>query len=102
MWRLTTQIPRGRVSTYGLIARALGKPKAAQAVGNALNKNPRAPRVPCHRVVRGDGQVGGYADGTAKKGRILRQEGLRIGSKNKVVDFAKVLYTGFSKTKKSI
>lgn len=99
VWRLTAQIPRGRVTTYGLIAKALGKPRASRAVGNALNKNPEAPRVPCHRVVRSTGQLGGYADGTAKKAKILRQEGLRIGPKNKVVDFDKVLYTGFFKVK---
>jgi methylated-DNA-[protein]-cysteine S-methyltransferase len=99
VWRLTAQIPRGRVSTYGLIAKALGSPRACRGVGNALNANPHAPRVPCHRVVRGNGQLGGYADGTAKKARILRQEGIQIGPKNKVVNFKKVLYSRFSKIK---
>ena len=97
VWRLTAQIPRGRVTTYGALAKALGQPKASRAVGNALNRNPHAPRVPCHRVVRATGQLGGYADGTAKKARILRQEGLRIDSKNRVVNFNRVLYSRFSK-----
>jgi O-6-methylguanine DNA methyltransferase len=100
VWRLTAQIPRGRVSTYGLIAKALGQPRASRAVGNALNANPNAPRVPCHRVVRSTGQLGGYADGTAKKAKILRQEGLRIARKNgiyKVVNFGEIMYSGFLK-----
>ncbi len=97
VWRLTRQIPRGRVSTYGLLAKALGQPRAARAVGNALNQSPGMPQVPCHRVVRGNGQIGGYALGTAAKAKILRQEGLQIGPKNKVVNFDKVLYTGFFK-----
>jgi len=97
VWRLTAQIPRGRVSTYGLIARALGKPRAARAVGNALNANPHAPRVPCHRVVKSTGQLGGYADGTAKKAKILRQEGLRIGPKNQVVGFKRALFYKFKR-----
>ena len=61
VWQLTAQIPSGRVSTYGQLALALGQPKASRAVGNALNKNPKAPQVPCHRVVRVGGQLGGYA-----------------------------------------
>lgn len=95
VWAKTAQIPRGRVTTYGALAKALGKPKAARAVGNALNRNPHAPRVPCHRVVRANGQLGGFANGSAAKARILRQEGIRTGSKKgiKVVEnFAKVCY----------
>ena len=99
VWYLTARIPRGRVSTYAELARACGSPRACRGVGNALNANPHAPHVPCHRVVRSDGQVGGYALGTAAKARILRQEGLQIGPKNKVVNFKKVLYSGFSKVK---
>ena len=72
------RIPRGKVTTYAAIARALGKPGASRAVGNALNGNPRAPVVPCHRVVRSDGRVGGYASGVAKKIRILTREGVRV------------------------
>jgi len=58
-------IPRGRVSTYGLIARHLGKPGAARAVGNALATNPFPLIVPCHRAVRSDGALGGYQGGPA-------------------------------------
>ncbi|PIT85684.1 cysteine methyltransferase [Candidatus Micrarchaeota archaeon CG10_big_fil_rev_8_21_14_0_10_59_7] len=71
------EIPRGRVSTYSAIAKAIGKPKAARAVGNALNRN-HSSRVPCHRVVRSDGRAGGFARGTREKIRMLRREGVRV------------------------
>lgn len=71
-------IPRGKVVTYADIARYLKNPHAARAVGNALNRNPHAPRVPCHRVVRSDGSIGGYAFGPKKKIEILKGEGVKI------------------------
>ena len=61
--------------TYAQVAVAIGKPKAVRAVGNALNRNPFAPAVPCHRVVRSDGTIGGFASGAAMKRRLLRKEG---------------------------
>ena len=60
--------------TYARVAKAAGRPNAVRAVGNILNKN-RDPRVPCHRVVRSDGSVGGYAWGSGKKKKILIKEG---------------------------
>ena len=77
VWRAVKKIPRGRVSTYAAVARAIGAPCAARAVGNALNKNPFKD-VPCHRVVRGDRAVGGYAHGTAAKIKRLQAEGVWI------------------------
>ena len=85
------KIPRGRISAYLAIANAIGKPKSARAVGNALNCNPYAPRVPCHRVVRSDGTVGGFASGEKKKISILQKEKLSIEN-GKIVDFGKVFY----------
>jgi len=67
-------IPRGEVRTYGWVARQLGAPRAARAVGNALNKNPFAPIVPCHRVVASNG-LGGFARGLTAKKQLLRGEG---------------------------
>jgi O-6-methylguanine DNA methyltransferase len=64
---------------YRDVARLAGNPKACRAVGNIMNKN-RDPDVPCHRVVRSDGTVGGYAWGTRKKIERLRKEGIRIAS----------------------
>jgi O-6-methylguanine DNA methyltransferase len=60
------------------LAQAIGHPRAARAVGNVLNKNPFAPEVPCHRVVRSDGRVGGYAWGEICKVKLLKQEGIII------------------------
>ena len=82
----TEKIPRGKVATYGQIARFIGSPRAARAVGNALNRNPFSPKVPCHRVVNSDGKIGGFASGTAKKVALLRKEGLRVKD-GKIVDF---------------
>jgi len=92
VWQAVRRVPRGRVTTYAWLARAVGRPKAARAVGNALNHNPNAPKTPCHRVVRSDGQIGGYAHGQAAKARILTQEGIRIGKKNKVDNFRQICY----------
>jgi len=71
------KIPRGKVATYAAIARAIGRPRAARAVGNALNKN-LFKSVPCHRVVLSTGRLGGYARGTAVKAKRLRGEGVLI------------------------
>lgn len=71
------RIPKGSVLTYADVARRAGNPRAFRAVGNILNKN-RDPGVPCHRVVRSDGSVGGYAWGARKKAERLRREGMRV------------------------
>ncbi len=69
-------IPRGRVSTYGLIAGRLGDTKAARAVGNALATNPFPIIVPCHRAVKSDGSLGGFQGGPAMKRALLEREGI--------------------------
>lgn len=86
----TRKIPKGKVATYGLIARFIGAPKAARAVGNALNHNPFAPEVPCHRVVNSDGSIGGFALGPEKKTALLKTEGIQV-KKGRLVDFSKKL-----------
>lgn len=70
------KIPRGKTMTYAQLARRIGKPHAARAVGNALSINPLAPLIPCHRVVRTDGGMGGYSakGGVAKKRKLLLRE----------------------------
>ncbi len=77
VWAITSRIPSGQVTTYGEIARALGT-HAYRAVGNALNKNPYAPDVPCHRVVGSTGRLTGFGGGLPKKRELLKREGLRI------------------------
>lgn len=81
----TKEIPHGKVTTYGEIARALKRPGSARAVGNALNKNPSPIIVPCHRVVRSDGSIGGYAFGVEMKIELLTGEGVIIKD-NRVLD----------------
>lgn len=91
VWRATKLIPKGRVATYSQIAKIIGKPLASRAVGNALNKNPYAPIVPCHRVIRSDGSVGGFALGSKSKINLLKKEGVIIIN-NKVKPLEKFLY----------
>jgi len=74
VYHVVAVIPPGSVMTYAQVARAVGNPAAVRAVGTALNRNPFAPTVPCHRVVRTDGTVGGFASGTRAKTRLLRKE----------------------------
>ena len=77
VYKITSKIPRGKVSTYGEIARSLNC-KAYRAVGNALNKNPYAPIVPCHRVISSNGFIGGFAKGTKAKIKLLKKERIII------------------------
>lgn len=70
-------IPFGETRSYAWIAKRIGHPKACRAVGNALHKNPFAPAVPCHRVIRSNGRIGGFAAGITKKKRLLKQEKLQ-------------------------
>jgi O-6-methylguanine DNA methyltransferase len=89
--RALKKIPRGKITTYNALARAVGHPRAARAVGNALKKNPNLIKCSCHRVVKSDGRVGGYARGEKKKIQILRKEGIKIKD-GEVVDFEKALF----------
>jgi methylated-DNA-[protein]-cysteine S-methyltransferase len=75
VWQALRGIPMGRLSTYGEIARQLGRPEAARAVGAAIGRNPVSIAVPCHRVVGRDGSLTGYAGGLPRKATLLRLEG---------------------------
>lgn len=77
VWRACARIPKGEVRTYGWIAKKIGKPKAARAVGRALGENPFAPIIPCHRVVSATGSLAGYSapGGIKTKLRLLKKEG---------------------------
>ncbi len=74
VWEALREIPLGETRSYSEVARAIGKPKAARAVAQACANNPAALIIPCHRVVRNDGQMGGYRWGTERKERLLSQE----------------------------
>ena len=58
VWNYLKKIPRGKVKTYSEVAKSIGKPLAVRAVANAIGKNPLAPQIPCHRVIRSDGSLG--------------------------------------------
>ena len=89
---LLKQVPKGKVTTYGEIAREItGSVRAARAVGQAVAANPYPVVVPCHRVVRSDGDVGGYSLGVDKKIRLLSEEGVEIKGR-KVLNFEQTLF----------
>jgi methylated-DNA-[protein]-cysteine S-methyltransferase len=79
------RIPRGMVCTYGRLAAKLGHPRAARAVGNALARNPFPIIIPCHRTIRSDGSLGGYAGGLEMKRRLLELEGIRLDLRGRVL-----------------
>jgi methylated-DNA-[protein]-cysteine S-methyltransferase len=87
VYDILVRIPKGKVTTYGDIARALGHPRASRAVGRILNSNPNPIVVPCHRVVMSNGNIGGYAFGKARKKELLKKEGLHFMGDN-MHDFA--------------
>ena len=89
-YELLIQIPKGKVTTYRQIAHALGT-KAYRAVGQVLNRNSNLVEVPCHRVVKSNGELGGYASGSASKLELLRQEGVYVCEDGQV-DLSKYLY----------
>lgn len=78
VWRELCIIKKGTVITYAELARRVGRPNAVRAVANAVGKNPFAPTVPCHRVIRSDGTLGGYSakGGMMTKKKLLKQEGV--------------------------
>ena len=80
VWAYLRKIPRGSVKTYSQVAKAIGKPYATRAVANAIGKNPYAPKIPCHRVIRSDGSLGGYSGkgGVKTKRFLVKKEGIRL------------------------
>ena len=80
VWKYLKTIPRGKVKTYKEVAIAINSPKSARAVANACARNPYAPGVPCHRVIRSDGTLGGFSapGGKKYKRKILKKEGFSL------------------------
>ena len=74
------KIPKGKVKTYKEVAIGIKMPKSARAVANACGKNPYAPKIPCHRVIRSDGSLGGYSGkgGIKTKRFLLKKEGIKL------------------------
>ena len=80
VWKYLKTIPEGQIRTYSEVAKAIKKPKAVRAVANAIGKNPYAPKIPCHRVIRSDGSLGGYSGtgGINTKRKLLKLEGVLL------------------------
>jgi|TARA_B100001059_G_scaffold48154_1_gene41111 methylated-DNA-[protein]-cysteine S-methyltransferase len=80
VWNYLKKIPRGKVKTYSEVAKLIGSPLAVRAVANAIGKNPLAPQIPCHRVIRSDGSLGGYSGkgGIKTKRLLLKKEGVTL------------------------
>lgn len=95
VYAMTSLIPMGKVTTYGAIAKAVGFPGAARAVGQALGANPNPIVVPCHRVVRSDGVLGGYSggEGPTTKAKLLAREGVPVSAGK--VNLSKYLFSDF-------
>jgi len=77
------KVPKGKVTTYRELAHALGT-KAYQAVGQAMNRNPQLVSVPCHRVIKSNGEVGGYALGIDRKKELLKMEGVQVEANGRI------------------
>ena len=80
VWRYLLKIPVGSIKTYLEVAKAIGKPLAVRAVANAIAKNPYPPKIPCHRVIRSNGSLGGYSakGGPKIKKKLLKKEGIIV------------------------
>ena len=80
VWKYLLKIPKGSVKSYKQVARGINRPNSARAVANACGKNPYSPKVPCHRVIRSDGKLGGYSapGGTKTKKKLLKKEGFLL------------------------
>ena len=80
VWRYLKKIPVGSTKTYSQVAKAIGTPLAVRAVANAIAKNPYPPKIPCHRIIRSNGSLGGYSakGGLKKKKKLLKKEGIIV------------------------
>ena len=85
------EVPIGYVTTYGDLAKAINLKNGQRVVGQIMKKNPFPVIIPCHRVVKSDGTIGGYAYGSERKKHMLWEEGLKINN-NKISDFKKNLF----------
>jgi methylated-DNA-[protein]-cysteine S-methyltransferase len=88
VWEFLKTIPRGTVTTYSKIAKAIGYPKAVRAVANAIGNNPNPIIIPCHRVIRANGTIGGYSGigGIKKKKALLKKENIKLNQLFKYIN----------------
>ena len=88
VYRKLLQVPKGKVTTYGELAKAVGLKNGQRHIGMLMKKNPFPVIVPCHRVVKSNGKIGGYAYGEIVKSKMLANEGIKIKD-GKIIDFDK-------------
>ena len=91
VYKKLLQVPKGKVTTYGELAKAVGLKNGQRAIGKIMNKNPYPAIVPCHRVVNSNGKIGGYAFGQNIKTNMLTKEGIKIQG-GKILDFEKKIF----------
>ena len=91
VYKKLLEVPKGKVTTYGELANAVGLTNGQRAIGRIMNKNPFPVIVPCHRVIKSDGKIGGYAYGQDVKSNMLSKEGIKI-SEGKIEDFKNKIY----------
>ena len=80
MYKKLSQVPPGKVTTYSELAKAVGLKNGQRIIGQIMKKNPYPVIIPCHRVVKADGQIGGYAYGSTVKANMLKKEGIKINN----------------------
>lgn len=91
IYKKLLEVPKGKITTYGDLAKAVGMKNGQRAVGKIMNKNPFPVIIPCHRVVKSDGKVGGYAYGEEIKSSMLTREGIQIKN-GKILDLENRIY----------
>ena len=91
IYKKLSEVPKGKITTYGELAKAVGMKNGQRAVGRIMNKNPYPVIIPCHRVIMSDGKVGGYAYGQEIKSTMLTKEGIKIKN-GKILDLEDRLY----------
>jgi len=91
VYKKLLEVPTGKITTYGELAKAVGMINGQRVVGKIMNKNPYPVIVPCHRVIKSDGKLGGYAYGEKIKSNMLSKEGIQI-SDGKILNFKEKIY----------
>ena len=91
VYKKLLEVPKGKITTYRDIAKAIGLKNGQRIIGKIMNKNPYPVIVPCHRVVKSDGKIGGYAWGEKVKAKMLSNEGIKIKN-GKILDVEKSIY----------
>lgn len=91
VYKKLLEVPAGKVTTYGELAKAIGLKNGQRVIGRIMSKNPYPVIVPCHRVIKSDGKIGGYAWGKKVKSKMLSNEGIKIKN-GKILDVKKTIY----------